>query len=260
MATPIRFSPIQVRSAINQARSLGRRRPYPLPVIHNQPSYVRPRITGMVVGDEPIPSQRPSFGGPGGIMPPAGAPPATTPSSSPSGQPATGEIPPWKLPIPGQGHGPLSWNPQLVFPNLGPAGDAQYMADVGHAQSTFNTSYHKALRQLGYLNEFGNYQEGDINLQAQTNRALYNIALGKQETDVTNRARDLGTLWSGARVRDLADTQFDTIHQLSDLDLQQPRDLAQQDEDITGFWGDYYRAIEQAMLEAQGRYDDTLGP
>ena len=110
MATPLRFSPLQVHAAIRQARTLHQRQPYPLPQIQNTP-YVRPRIQGMVVGDEPIPQQRPAFGGAGGVMPTPGAPPATTPPPGPG-----------QVPLPTCSWSPLELESPAHFPGHRPRG------------------------------------------------------------------------------------------------------------------------------------------
>lgn len=262
MATPIRFSPIAVRSAINQARVLGRgrRQPYPLPQIQNQPAYVRPRITGMVVGDEPIPAQRPSFGGAGGILPTPGAPPATTPTTPPPpGQvgfppPGGGGTEYGVGPIPGRGMGVLSWNPQLILPDtaLAQAGalDSQYTAEKGQAMTNFYKRYHETLQKLGYMSEGGINVGGSIEQNRAVQHALGLEALSDEERVNTENARDLGNLFSGARVRNLLDSQRQTVRDLADLDVTTEGNTIQGYTDLGDIRNEFNAAIQQAIANA----------
>lgn len=260
MATPIRFSKANVRRAIYQAKN-----PVVRPFALNNQPYVRPRITGQVVGDEPIPAQRPSFGGPGGVIPPPGAPPATTPPVPGAGgtpDPGAGYTPP---PVPGRGSGYLSWNPQLIplLPDsaLGGYTDATYESDKNTALTNFYDKYHTTLRALGYMDEAGNYQMGDLTGTYQTDQANKQTELSDEERATTEASRDAGILFSGVRARDQSLAQRQTIQDLGDLDLGYQRDTSRGYEDIFGVGGEYaslIQALRQAYIGAATRKSDAL--
>jgi hypothetical protein len=219
--------------------------------------YVRPRITGMVVGDEPIPAQRPSFGGPGGVIPPAGAPPATTPLPGPGpvAPPAGGGGTEFGVgAIPGRGMGPLSWNPQLLLPDtaLAKAGalDSQYTSDKNTAMSEFYNKYHATLQKLGYMDPQGHAIEGSIDLGYRRKHALGLEALSDEERQNTEDSRDLGNLFSGARVRSLLDAQRETTRSLADLDIDTESDILGGYTDLGDIRDTFNRAIQQAIANA----------
>lgn len=265
MAIPLRYGPTP--------RAVARRvRAHPLANVDPgfrfnagaPPAYVRPRITGMVVGDDPIPPSRPSFGGPGGIMPPAGAPPATTPSAPTPpavGGGGGGGPGPWNQPVPGRG-GPLSWNPQLINPDtaLGGYNDAQFQSDKNDALSALYPKYHAVLQRLGFMDPSGNMIEGSIESGARVGRFNDQRDLGLQATDVTNEERERGTLFSGIRGTHLAERQYQTVKDLADIDMQVPLDIGTGWGELEDIYGTYNRAINQAILEAWGRKTEAEAP
>ena len=264
MATPLRFSPLQVHAAIRQARTLHQRQPYPLPQIQNTP-YVRPRIQGMVVGDEPIPQQRPAFGGAGGVMPTPGAPPATTPPPGP-GQvplpPPGGDIGGIGVQVPGRG-APLSWNPQLIFPDTALAGagalDSTYTNAKNAAMTEFYQKYHQTLQNLGYMDAGGNYVEGDIASGDRISRQGFNQQLADEARLNTENAQDTGTLFSGIRAINQERAQRGTVTDLADLDLGTARSTSQGLTDAETAMGDFNNALiaayNEAMYRKFGTYD-----
>jgi hypothetical protein len=271
VATRPRFTPQVVRRAIYQARNPVRvRQPFPLPQILNQQPYVRPRITGMVVGDEPIPSQRPSFGGPGGIMPPAGAPPATTPPvpSAPSAPVGAAGSPSWTgNAVPGRG-GILSWNPQLILPDTalaqGGAADSQYFSDKADAIDEFNQRYHSTLMKLGFMDDQGHYQAGSLDTDYATGHELGLKALQQEGRESTDRARESGILFSGLRARNLLEDQAPFVRDLADLDTTLASNKAMGGSDVEGSYAALNKALRQAALNAwfrkTGNYDFSYNP
>jgi hypothetical protein len=269
MATPIRFTPARVQSAIRQARTLGRRQPYPLPKIQAQPSYVRPAITGQSVGSDEIPSQRPSFFHGEGELGGALGHPATGYNPTP---PAPGQVPlpppsgpgqPGPIGAPGRGSGPLSWNPQLIFPDtaLAKAGalDSTYTNAKNAALTDFYSKYHKTLQDLGYMDPKGQYMEGNINLLDTSKRWLHNQELGEEARVNTENARDAGILFSGLRASNLERAQRQTVQDLADLDINTAQGLSQGYTDAETYRTDLNNALiaayNEAMYRKFGTYD-----
>ena len=134
------------------------------------------------------------------------------------------------------------------------------MAAVNAAKTNFYTAYHTALRALGYIDDYGQYQTGTIDQEDARRRALLGRSMADTERDVTNASREGGTLWSGTRATNLALGQRQDVQDLADLAISTPRQRAETDEDISGVYGDYTRAIQQALADWQQRFTQANEP
>ena len=198
-----------------------------------------------MVGDEP----------PAGFVPPPVTPDPNT-GSRPE-PPPTGQEPPPGPPPPGQGGGPLAWNPQLVRHPLGRFTDAQYEIDEQDLYNDTLRKYQDVLRDLGFMSDSGQLMEGEVDMQANTDRANLNRELSLTGERVTNEQRDLGTLFSGLRAVAQAREEHPIVQSLADLDINTPKQKSQLYSDALDILSDYATGQNRLLLEAAGRYDSN---
>jgi len=134
------------------------------------------------------------------------------------------------------------------------------MADKNAATTALMTSYHKTLQDLGYMDDAGHFVEGNLMLQDRRQRALDALGMRDADTLVTDEARERGTLWSGVRAQRLGEEQRQYVQDLSDLDINTPRDISQGYTDIGGYFEDYNTAIGRAIQAALERQAARLAP
>jgi hypothetical protein len=157
-------------------------------------------------------------------------------------------------PPPGQGGGPLQWNPQLPQHPLGQYTDAQYEADEAGLKSEFNQKYQDILQQIGFSNEQGQFIPGSLELEANQRRADINRDLGLAREESTNVSREQGTLFSGVRGTQLARAEHPYVSELSDIDIELPKQQAELYNQALGAIGDYGIGQYQNVLDYITRF------
>jgi len=124
----------------------------------------------------------------------------------------------------------LSQNPQLVTHPLGAQTDSQYEAAVAQLAHGVNQQYAGVLRDLGFIDESGNFVPGALELAAARQRASLQNQQQLAREQVTNDKLRQGALFSGRRAVLQAQAEQPFVSGLAELESS-----------LAGQLGDRYR-------------------
>lgn len=121
----------------------------------------------------------------------------------------------------------LAKNPTLPDHPLGAYTDSQYEAEMAGLRAQTSRSYADILRKVGFMDDAtGQFMPGEIETEAWRQKLDAQRNMGLATEDVTNRAQQQGTLFSGLRADDTARAQHPFVQAMADLDVNTPLALS----------------------------------
>lgn len=148
----------------------------------------------------------------------------------------------------------LTKNPQLTEHPLGAYTDAQYEAEMAKLRAQTSRNYADILQKLGFMDDTsGQFIPGSIETSAWRDRLAAQRSMGLATEDVTNRAQQAGTLFSGLRADDTARAQHPFVQAMADLDVNTPLALAEQYRNAGQLMEDYQIGQNQFLATAAQR-------
>jgi hypothetical protein len=153
--------------------------------------------------------------------------------------------------LPPQQH--LSRNPQLPQHPLGAYTDAQFEAQNASLRAEIARRHQDILRQLGYVDDNGNFVMGDVETEANRQRSDLTRNMGLAREGVTNEAQRQGTLFSGRRGTETGRAEFPYAQGISALGVSVPRTLSDLYEQAGGLVDEYTLRQNQLLADAATR-------
>lgn len=180
-------------------------------------------------------------------------PPAAQSSALTSSAPAAGGMSGQGFTLPSMGLTQLARNPQLPQHPLGAYTDSLYEADVAQLRQEILQRYGDVLQQLGYTDEQGNFIPGQVEIDANKQRAQLNRSIQLADEGVTQQHQQQGTLFSGLRGTNTARAQFPFQSALADLDVQVPKALTSLYGQAGGLVNEFNTRQNRLLAEAAAR-------
>lgn len=150
----------------------------------------------------------------------------------------------------------LTRNPQLASTPQNVQQDDLYAAQLAQARHTLTQQYLAMLRDIGFVDDNGNFLPGLIETEAARRRAALQKQMSLATDTVNNDALRGGAFFSGRRATNLANAQDPYARDLSNLETDVPRLLTDRYNDISGLLSGWTLTQDQLLAELAQRNAD----
>lgn len=147
----------------------------------------------------------------------------------------------------------LKKNPQLVSTPSTVQQDDLYAAALAQARHQLNQQYLAALRDIGFVDDKGNFIPGLLETEAARRRSSINKQMGLAEEGVNNEALRNGAFFSGRRATNLSNTRDPFLRDLTNLETDLPRMITDRYNDIQNLLSGFTLTQDQLLAELSGR-------
>jgi hypothetical protein len=147
----------------------------------------------------------------------------------------------------------LTRNPMLPQHPLGAYTDAQYEAAVAQLRADTMNKYNDVLRQLGYVDDNGNFVMGSAETSADQKKAQddYQEQLAREK--VTQDMQQNGTLFSGWRGKQEGEATMPMEQDKAQIGIDLPNQLSQLYEQANGVLSDFVTQHNLLLADAASR-------
>jgi len=136
---------------------------------------------------------------------------------------------------------------------LGEVTDAQAEAQFADLQADIARRHADILKQLGYVDDYGNFIMGSVETEAQRQIADRQRDVRLAQEDVTNEMQRAGTLFSGYRGTEQARREHPFVSAIADINTKLPGQLSDLYEQAAGLTDEFTRGRNSILADAAAR-------